>query len=487
MTELEAHLDDTTSTAIEHLERLIAVRSVSARGEYLAEGAAAFATLLEECGLQTTVWESGGAPVVFAHHAARPGKPTVLIYGHYDVQPPDPIDEWRSDPFEGVLRDGAIYGRGAADNKGQLLAHIMGVALLRRLDGLDIGIKFLIEGEEEIGSPHIAQVAERHRHELSADLALTSDAPFHDDGTPVVIFGVRGLLYVELEAQGANRDVHSGNRGGIAPTPAWELVAALDSMRDSHGDVRIAGFYDDIRSPSALERELLRGLPFDRQALRSELGLARLPPQAEEDPAHALMFSPTFNIAGLTSGYGGPGAKTIVPSRASCKLDLRLVADQDPDRIFASIEAHLHERFPAIRLTKLASVPPSATSPATPFAEPVIAAVSRACGQPPLLRPRLGGTTPDFVFTRVLGMPSLLIPYGQPGMNHHAPNEHITVAAVRRGIACTVEICETLGYGEATQKASNAGETVPGGAPARSRSDTSGVAAQAPGRRLAST
>ena len=157
------------------------------------------------------------------------------------------------------------------------------------------------------------------------------------------------------------------------------------------------------------------------------------------------MFSPTFNIAGLTSGYGGPGAKTIVPSRAKCKLDVRLVADQDPDRIFASIAAHLHQHFPSIRLTKLASVPPSATSPDTPLAEPVISAVARACGQPPLLRPRLGGTTPDFVFTRVLGIPSLLIPYGQPGMNHHAPNEHITIAALRRGIGCTVEICKTLG------------------------------------------
>lgn len=443
--ELQAHLDQATEAAIAHLQRLIAVRSISAHGECLTAGAAAFGALLEECGLRTAIWESVGAPVVFAHHPAPPGRPTVLIYGHYDVQPPDPVDEWQSDPFEGVLRDDAIYGRGAADNKGQLLAHVMGVALLRRLGRLDIGVKFLIEGEEEIGSPHIAQVAEQHREELSADLALTSDAPFHDDGAPVVIFGVRGLLYLELEARGADRDVHSGNRGGIAPTPAWDLVAALGSMRDSEGGVRIAGFYDDIRSPSAPEQELLGQLSFDRRALRQELGVSRLPPQAEEDPAKALMFSPTFNIAGMTSGYGGPGAKTIVPSRAICKLDLRLVADQDPERIFTSIKAHLNRQFPAIRVTKLASVPPSATSPATPFAAPVIDAVTRACGRSPLLRPRLGGTTPDFIFTRVLGMPSLLVPYGQPGMNHHAPNEHITVAALRRGIACTVEICKTLG------------------------------------------
>ena len=444
MTELEAQLDKTTSAAIEQLQHLIAVPSVSARGESLPEGAAAFAALLKDLGLQTTVWESSGAPVVFAHHPAPPGRPTILIYGHYDVQPPDPINEWRTDPFEGVLHNGAIYGRGAADNKGQLLAHIMGVALLRKLGRLGVGIKFLIEGEEETGSPNIAQVAQKHRHELAADLALTSDAPFHDDGTPVIIFGVRGLLYVELEARGADRDVHSGNRGGIAPTPAWDLVAALSSMCGLQGRVHLAGFYDDVRPPSATEYELLRKLPFDREALQHELGVTQLPMLAEEDPAQALMFSPTFNIAGLTSGYGGLGAKTIVPSRATCKLDLRLVADQDPDRIFASIDAHLSQYFPSILLTKVASVPPSATPPNTPMANPIISAVARACGQTPLLRPRLGGTTPDFVFTRVLGMPSLLVPYGQPGMNHHAPNEHITVDALRRGIACTVEICETL-------------------------------------------
>ncbi len=444
MATLEAHIDGATSAATEVLKQLIAVPSVSAHGECLPEGADAFATLLRERGLSTTVWNSAGAPVVFAHHPAPPGAPTLLIYGHYDVQPADPIDAWHTEPFDGVLRDGAVYGRGAADNKGQLLAHIMGVSLLHGLDRLGIGIKFLIEGEEEIGSPHIAQVAAERREDLSADLALTSDAPFHDDGTPVVIFGVRGLLYVELRAHGADHDVHSGNRGGIAPAPAWDLVAALSSMRNPDGTVLVAGFYDDVRQPSAQEQLLLDALRFDRDGLRRELGVDRLAPLAEEDPARALMFSPTLNIAGLTSGYGGPGTKTIVPAQAACKLDIRLVADQDPDRIFASLGAHLEERFPSIKLARSASVPPSATSPDTPFADPVIAAVTRACGQPPMLRPRLGGTTPDFIFTRVLGIPSLLVPYGQPGMNHHAPNEHITVAALRRGIRCTVEICEAL-------------------------------------------
>ncbi len=444
LTDLDAHIDATTGAATETLRQLIAIPSVSARGECLVEGADAFAALLREQGLRTTIWESAGAPVVFARHPAPPGAPTLLIYGHYDVQPAEPISEWHTEPFEGVLREGAVYGRGAADNKGQLLAHIMGVALLHKLDRLGIGIKFLIEGEEEIGSPHIAQVAADHREELSADLALTSDAPFHDDGTPVVIFGVRGLLYVELQARGAERDVHSGNRGGIAPTPAWDLVAALGSMRDADGTVLVAGFYDDVRPPTAMEQRMLDSLRFDRDGLRQELGVDHLAPLAEEDPAQALMFSPTLNIAGLTSGYGGPGAKTIIPASATCKLDVRLVADQDPDRIFAALEGHLRPRFPSIQLTRLASVPPSATPPDTSLAEPIIAAVASACDQPPILRPRLGGTTPDFIFTRVLGMPSLLVPYGQPGMNHHAPNEHITIAALRRGVRCTVEICEAL-------------------------------------------
>jgi len=369
----------------------------------------------------------------------------VLFYGHYDVQPPDPVEAWDSPPFVATLRDEAIFGRGSGDNKGQLLAHVGAVAELIARDELDVGVKFLVEGEEEIGSPHIGGVAATQRERLAADVAITADAPVHDDGRPVVIFGVRGLLFVEVELSGAPRDLHSGNRGGIAPTPAWTLVHALASLRDSAGKVSLPGFYDPVRGPNAEERAMLDALPTSAAHLIEELGAAGAEPWQERSPWEALGFQPNCNIAGLTAGYQGPGTKTVIPARASAKIDFRLVADQDPEAVYDALVEHLHRVDPEIRVRRTASVPPSATSPAAPFANDVIAAVRTATGLEPLLRPRLGGTTPDYIFTQVLGMPSILVPYGPPDMNHHAPNERMSLAALERGVACTIEICRRLG------------------------------------------
>lgn len=442
--DLESTAERALARVIPALQEFVGVASISARGELLEEGAALCAQLLRQAGLTVETWRGRGAPVVYAWREPPPGAPTILFYGHYDVQPPEPLDAWQSPPFEGVLREGAIYGRGAGDNKGQLLAHIAAVQTLIETGRLGVGVKFLVEGEEEIGSPHLAQVASEHRQQLTADLALTSDAPVHDDDQAVIIFGVRGLLYLQLDVRGAARDLHSGNRGGLAPTPAWDLVHALSSLRDEAGHVLVPGFYDPVREPTSEEAAMLRQLPFDRDRMLEELGLDRLPGRSEHHPWEFLMFRPTFNISGLRSGYGGPGAKTIVPCQASCKLDIRLVADQRPDSVLAALREHLARHDPRVQVTEIAAVPPSATAPDTPLAAPVIEAVTRATGTRPWLRPRLGGTTPDYVFTEVLGMPSLLVPYGPPDMNHHAPNEKMTLRALRRGIACSLEICAQL-------------------------------------------
>jgi len=440
--------------ALRLLTESIPIASVSARGERLEEGARHFADVLTAAGLQTQMWPSAGAPVVFGEWPAPPGRPTILFYGHYDVQPPDPLDAWDSPPFEAHVRDGAVYGRGAGDNKGQLLAHVAAVAELISRDELGVGVKFLIEGEEEIGSPHIADVVRAHRAELAADLALTADAPVHDDGRPVVIFGVRGLLYLEISLAGAPRDLHSGNRGGIAPTPAWTLVHALAALRDRDGRVTVPGFYDAVREPDPAERAMLEALPVDASHMEAELGAAgaaRWQPASpsqkspwQDSPWTALGFQPNCNLAGLTAGYQGPGTKTVIPATASAKIDFRLVADQDPDEIFRAVREHLERAAPGIQVDRTASVPPSATSASTPLAAAVIDAVRTATGSEPLLRPRLGGTTPDYVFTAILGMPSILVPYGPADMNHHAPNEKMTIVALERGVACSVEICRRL-------------------------------------------
>lgn len=442
--DLDALLAGADDAAVRALCELIAVPSISARGEALAEGADAVLRLCRECGLEARLLPGPGAPVVVAERAAPAGAPTVLFYGHYDVQPPEPLEAWRSDPFVATIRDGAVFGRGAGDNKGQLLAHLFAVRALIAHGALPVGVKFLIEGEEEIGSPNLGAVAEMHRDALMADLALTSDAALQDTDTPEVLLGVRGLLYVEVEARGAVADVHSGNRGGLAPMPAWELVRALASLRDERGRVTIPGFHEAVRPPTPRERELLATLPPWNESLRQQLGVDRLPEAAEADPWAALMFQPTLNICGLTAGYQGQGAKTVIPARASAKIDLRLVADQDPEEVYAALRQRLLACSPGLSLRKLATVPPSATPPDAPGVEAVIDAVRLATGRAPTVRPRMGGTTPDFVFTRVLGIPSVLVPYGPADMSHHAPNERMTLAALRRGIRCTAAILSRL-------------------------------------------
>lgn len=441
--DLDALLRQADSAATAALCDFIGVASISARGEALREGAEAVQQLCQRCGLLTRLLLGPGAPVVHAWRAAPAGAPTVLFYGHYDVQPPEPLDAWHSDPFRGEIRDGAVYGRGAGDNKGQLLAHLFAVRALLEARQLAVGVEFLIEGEEEIGSPHLGAIVEAHRHELRADLAITADAPVHEDGSPVVILGVRGLLYLEIEARGAATDVHSGNRGGVAPTPAWDLVQALAGLRSADGVVTVPGFHDAIRPPTATEQRMVAALPPLRAALHEQLQVERL--ATNGDPWTALMFEPTLNICGLTSGYQGAGAKTVIPARATAKVDVRLVADQDPDAIFAALAEQLLRRNPGLTVRKLAAVPPSATAPDAPYVQTVISAVREATGQAPLIRPRLGGTTPDYVFTKILQLPSVLVPYGPPDMNHHAPNERMTLAALHRGIRCTAAILRAVG------------------------------------------
>lgn len=428
------HLDE----AVELLQRLVAIPSVSSAGRGLVECAEAVAEMARASGLDVELLPTEGAPVVYGELPGPPGAPTLLLYGHYDVQPAEPLDAWVSPPFRPTLRDGAVYGRGAGDNKGQFVAHLVAARILHRRGAAPLTLKLLIEGEEEIGSPHLGPCVEAHRERLSCDLALTADGPFHDDGRPLIVFGVRGLLYLELRARGANRDVHSGNRGGLVPMPAWTLVEAVAALRGAGGP-RIPGFLDAVRPPTEAERRLLDELPFDRRAFLDDLGLDQLPDDDSRNPWETLMFHPTLNLAGLSSGWEGPGTKTLVPCEAVAKLELRLVPDQEPDVVEAAVRRRLSP-WP-VSIERLAAVPPSSTPIDNPFTAPVAAALEAASGRQPLLRPRLGGTTPDWVFTRLLEVPSLLVPYGPADMDHHAPNEKIDLASLERGVRSTLAIC----------------------------------------------
>ncbi len=422
---------------VEDLRRLVAIPSIAGHAEACRDAAATTAELCEAAGFRTEVWDGPGAPAVFAEISGPSGSPTVLFYGHYDVQPAEPLEEWTTPPFEPTIRDGALFGRGAGDDKGQFLAHIAAVKALDETVGCPLSVKLLIEGEEEMGSPHLEEIVAANADRLACDVTITADGPYHADGTPLIIFGVRGLLFMDVAVDGAAHDLHSGSNGGIAPAPARELVAALAAMWNEDGSVAVPGFYDDIVAPTPAEGELAARLPYPQPARPDDAADPSSTP-----PWHRLMFEPNLNIAGLASGYCGAGLKTVIPRRAGAKIDVRLVADQDPDKVYASLRRFLELR--GVRVSRLAAVPPSRTPIDTPFTAPVERAIEASWNIRPRLQPRLGGTTPDFVFTRTLGVPSLLVPYAPADMRHHAADEHLPLEVLHRGVRTSAAICSEL-------------------------------------------
>jgi acetylornithine deacetylase/succinyl-diaminopimelate desuccinylase-like protein len=417
------------------LRRLIAQPSISAQNIGVRECADLFLDVLSEAGFSARLMPTPAHPVIYAEWLDAPGQPTVLIYGHYDVQPPEPLDQWLSPPFEPTVRDGKLFARGAGDNKGQIFAQIAAArAWLEATGALPVNVKFLIEGEEETGSPHLDAFIGEHRQLLAADLVYTSDGPVHDDAYPQVIYGVRGLLYVELRAKGASHDLHSGNWGGIAPNPAWTLVQLLATMRDANGRVTIPGFYDDVRPATPAVERAMAAMPIDTQASLATIGREALPPPNDLGYFERLMTTPTLNIAGFASGYGGEGTKTVIPSTALVKMDMRLVPDQRADDIFEKFTAHVAAHAPEVGVRRLGSMEPSFTPLEHPLAEVVRRAVERGFGKAPIDVPLLGGSLPDAVFTRTLGLPSFIVPYANADERNHAPNENIEVARFYAGI-----------------------------------------------------
>ena len=446
---LEAHRQD-------HLEmacRLMAQKSISPTGEGMAECAALLQSMMEDAGLRTEVLSTPGHPILFGE--INVGAPfTVLVYGHYDVQPPEPLEAWVSPPFEPTIRHGRIYCRGAGDNKGQLMANLLAVRAFHKTGTpLPVNVKFCLEGEEESSSANLAWAVEQYREKLACDMVYTADGPQHASGRPTVLLGVRGIQYVQVDCEGADRDSHSGNKGGAVPNPAWYLMQALSRFwGESQHEVAIPGYYDTVRPVTPLEQELLDRLPWDPVETARGLGLAdnHFEGTSAADFYRRTLMRPTLNICGFTSGYGGPGSKTIIPARASAKLDMRLVADQDPADIYQKFVAHLNAVTADMRevrftVTNLGDMAPSRTAPDRPEAQAVIRGVRRAYGSEPVVMPSLGGSLPDYVWTRILGVPSVVVPYANPDEDNHAPNENIALDCFFNGIRCATEVFVELG------------------------------------------
>ncbi len=438
MQDVYRYIDENRDRFLDELFLLLKQPSISAHNQGVKECAQLLQRQMEQIGVPARILPTAGHPVVFGEIKANAGARTVLIYGHYDVQPPEPLELWLSPPFEPTIREGRIYGRGTGDNKGQLFAHLKAVEAIRKVRGnLPVSVKFLFEGEEEVSSRSLRRFMEENRELLSADYCFCSDGGMLPNDQPTIVFGVRGILYVEISANGANRDVHSGNLGVYVPAPAWRLVHFLNTLRDPQGRVLIKGFHDAVVPPTDLEREALRKIPFDPGILKN-LGLPEAPPSEGMAFAERLMFQPTLNVCGLTSGYGGPGMKTIVPHRATAKIDMRLVVNQDPDDIFEKFTAHTRAHgFEDLQIEKLGAFYPSRSPIDHPLGQAAARAVREGFGKEAILQPCMGGSDPDYYFTKVLKVPRVNVPYAPHDENNHAPNENLKVEGFYSGIKTT--------------------------------------------------
>lgn len=447
--DLQPIFDYVESNRDQFIERLIEYLrqpSISAHGIGMDKVADYLMAWLKDLGLDVRLMPTPGWPLVLGHHCKQPGAPTVLLYGHYDVQPPDPLEAWISPPFEPTIRDGRLYARGVGDNKGQHFAQLLAVESLLKLNKqLPCNVIVLLEGEEEIGSPHIAEFVRNHRDLLEADLVITSDGPVADDGSSTLEFGVRGVVSFELRAKGANRDLHSGNFGGVAPNPLWTLVHLLGTMKNADGHITIDGLYDNVMPATELERAALDRLPVDEAAVKRDLSLNHFDAPRDRAYYDRLACWPTLTINGLHGGYVGQGSKTVLPHEALAKCDIRLVENQTVAEIFEKVEAHVKQNAPGVEFIRQGGMDPSKTPLDSPFAEPLRKGITAVQGEEPLIMPSMGGSLPNYVFTKILGLPNFTVPYANADENNHAPNENLELDRFINGIKTGAAMLTYLG------------------------------------------
>ncbi|MGQ9753327.1 MAG: dipeptidase [Thermaceae bacterium] len=389
---------------------------------------------LEALGFGVEVAETPGHPVVFAEKQVRPDAPTLLIYGHYDVQPPDPLELWETPPFEPTLKEGRIYARGASDDKGQIYAHIAAVEALG--DGLEVNVKFLIEGEEEIGSPHLPAYVGANRDRLKADAILVSDGAMLAPNTPTLTYGLRGLVYLEVLLEGARRDLHSGVYGGAAPNPLQAMAWIVARLKDESHRVLIPGFYDRVRPVSEEEKALWPQV--DEEAFRTGLGVETLWGEEDAGLLERIWTRPTLDLNGAWGGFQGEGSKTVIPARAGFKFSMRLVPDQDPEEIAERTEAYLRALIPPgirARVLRHGLGRPVLTDPFSPPMRLAAEALEEVWGRKPVYT-REGGSIPIVAeLVEVLGAPVVLMGFGLNDDNLHAPNEKMDLLNFEKGIA----------------------------------------------------
>ncbi len=427
--ELDARVDGMRDGLLEELNEFLRMPSISARdddGGGFRLCAEWVAGKLEEAGAEVRIMETDGHPVVYAEIGS--GESTLLSYGHYDVQPPEPLELWESDPFEPTVRDGNLFARGVADDKGDVLARIQALRLYIEEHGpLPFKLKFFIEGEEEIGSPNLAPFVRENADLLAADACLWEGSMKDEAGRPMIFCGTKGMAYVELRARGASYDLHS-MYGGIAPNPAWRLVQALRTIKDENGEITLDGLDALADEPSDKDLEAISRIPFDDAALREGWGVEALDRGLTgEEALREMLLRPTANIAGIQSGYTGPGSKTIVPSEAFVKMDFRLVAGQSPGPVVELIRSHLRKRgFEDIEVVDLHGVEAAKTPVDSPIVQTAAETWLDLGREDAVVFPTIGGSGPTSLFATELGIPTIMTGnVANAGSRIHSPNESV--------------------------------------------------------------
>ena len=438
---------------VDELREYLAIPSISALPEHAGDVRACAewtAAHMKRVGLEhVRIIDTPGNPVVYADWLHAAGAPTILFYGHYDVQPVDPLELWESPPFEATVRAGEIYARGAADDKGQVFMHLKAVeAVLRGSGRLPVNIRFILEGEEEIGSVNLESFVRGHKDELAADVVVISDSPMFDRGVPSICYGLRGLTYLQVDLRGTDSDLHSGSFGGAVANPAFVLSQVLAQMKDRGGRVKIPGFYDDVRPLSDAERAEFARLPFNERRYRNDLGAPKLFGERGYTTLERLWGRPTFEVNGMLSGFTGDGAKTVIPAVAMAKVSMRLVPDQDPDKIAGLCEDYLRKVTPRtveLNITRMHGGRPWMTDFDNPFVQAAGRAIELGFGRRPVFN-REGGSIPVVAtFQEVLGLPSVLFGVGLPDENAHAPNEKLDLGNFHNGIIASAALYHEIG------------------------------------------
>ncbi len=438
---------------IDEMKRYLAIPSISALPEHkgdVRKCAEWTADEMRRVGLQNVrLEETPGHPVVYGEWLGAPGKPTILFYGHYDVQPVDPIHLWTSPPFEATVRDGEIYARGSADDKGQVFMHFKAVeAHLKQNGNLPVNMKFLIEGEEEVGSANLDNFIQAHKDLLKADVVVISDSPMFDRGIPSICYGLRGLAYFQIDMRGSKSDLHSGSFGGAVANPAMVLAQTLSQMKDKSGRIKIDGFYDDVVALREEERAEWQKLPFNEKKYRQELGAPKLFGETGYSTLERVWARPTFEVNGLLSGFTGEGAKTVLPAVAMAKVSMRLVPNQDPRKIGDLFEAYLQKVAPKtveLKITRMHGGKPWMTAFDNPFVQAAGRAIELGFGQRPVFN-REGGSIPVVsTFQEELGVPCVLFGVGLPDENAHAPDEKLDLGNFHNGVIASAYLYKEIG------------------------------------------